>query len=365
MVTAHGAVETPAFMPVGTAGTVKGVTPDHLRAAGTQIVLANTYHLLLRPGPEVVARLGGLHAMMAWDAPILTDSGGYQVYSLAHLRKIDDDGVVFRSHVDGAEIALTPRRAVAVQRALSPDIMMQLDECPPAGAGKDAVAAAVRRSAAWCRTCRDAWAPGGRPLPAAAGHPQALFGIQQGGTWRDLRAASAEAIVALDLPGYAIGGMRVGEDRQAMYDTLDHVDGQLPADRPRYLMGVGEPRDVLAAVARGVDLFDCVLPTRNGRNAQAFTWTGRLRLRNARFADDRDPVDPRCDCYTCRNFSRGTIRHYFLADEMLGPTLLSIHNLRFFAELMAAIRRAIAAGELAAAAARWLAAMYPDAPAAG
>jgi queuine tRNA-ribosyltransferase len=356
LTTPHGEVDTPAFMPVGTAGTVKGVTPDQLRAAGAQMILGNTYHLMLRPGPETVERLGGLHRLMAWDGPVLTDSGGYQVFSLAHMRKLDDDGVRFQSHIDGSPVTLTPAAAVEIQRRLGADVIMQLDECPPGGADKDHVAAAVRRSIRWAGLCRDAWdAPFG---PAAARHsrqhrPQALFGIQQGGTFADLRAESAAALVALDLPGYAVGGLSVGEGHEAMCAVLDHVDEQFPADRPRYLMGVGEPRDILAAVGRGIDMFDCVLPTRNGRNAQAFTWAGRLRLRNSCWTEAPDPIDVDCDCYTCRHYARGTLRHLFMAKEMLGPTLVTIHNLRFFASLMAAIRDAVEAGTFDADARRW------------
>ena len=393
LATPHGEVRTPAFMPVGTAGSVKGVTPDQLRAAGARMILANTYHLLLRPGAEVVAQLGGVHAMMGWDGPILTDSGGYQVFSLADLRKIDDGGVVFQSHVDGAEIALSPERAIEAQWLLGADVIMQLDECPPGDAPKDAVAAAVRRSLDWARRGRDVWERTGRgriravtapaadsgganpsgTVPAVADLDrfargdansgetvQALFGIQQGGVYADLRAQSAAGLAALDLPGYAIGGLSVGEGHEAMTAVLDEIDGQLPADRPRYLMGVGEPRDILAAVVRGVDLFDCVLPTRNGRNAQAFTWTGRMRLRNSCWTQDARPIDEGCDCYTCRRFSRGTLRHLFAAKEMLGPILVSIHNLRWFSQLMAAIREAIARGDLERKAHRWTAQMYAD-----
>jgi len=353
LVTPHGSVDTPVFMAVGTAGSVKGVTPDQLQAAGVQMVLGNTYHLMLRPGAQTVSALGGLHPMMGWAGPILTDSGGYQVFSLAHLRTIDDDGVVFQSHIDGAEVQLGPAKAVRIQQALGADVIMQLDECPPAAAGRDQVAEAVRRSALWARQCRSAWQGGDTG-------GQVLFGIQQGGTFSDLRARSAEQIVALDLPGYAVGGLSVGEGPDAMAAVLDEIDEQLPADRPRYLMGVGEPRDILAAVLRGIDMFDCVLPTRNARNTQAFTWSGRVRLRNARWARDPGPLDEKCTCYACGNFSRGAIRHLFLAKEMLAATLVTIHNLHFFADLMRAIRGAIAAGRLAAAAAQWNEAMYAD-----
>jgi queuine tRNA-ribosyltransferase len=363
LITPHGEACTPAFMPVGTAGSVKGVTPDHLRDTGAEMILANTYHLMLRPGAETVAKLGGLHDMMAWAGPILTDSGGYQVFSLAHMRQIDDDGVTFQSHIDGARVSLTPARAMEIQRLLGADVAMQLDECPPGGADKDHVAAAVRRSIDWASRCKAVWDAAGRT--AAQGHPQALFGIQQGGTFADLRAHSAAALVELDLPGYAVGGLSVGEGPDALAGVLDAIDDQLPHDKPRYLMGVGEPRDILAAVARGIDMFDCVLPTRNGRNAQAFTWNGRMRFRNARWTDDPRPPDEQCDCYTCTHFSRGTLRHLFMAGEMLGPTLVTIHNLRFFSQFMAAIRAAIAAGDLAEKTNAWLAAMYPpDTPAA-
>jgi queuine tRNA-ribosyltransferase len=353
--TPHGEVATPAFMPVGTAGSVKGVTPDQLRTVGVQMVLGNTYHLMLRPGAETVARLGGLHRLMAWDGPLLTDSGGYQVFSLAHRRSIDDDGVVFRSHIDGERVELTPARAVDIQRTLGADAIMQLDECPPADATREQVATAVRRSAAWAEQCKQAWLAGDTDA-------QALFAIQQGGVYPELRAESAAALRELDLPGYAVGGLSVGEGHEAMCRVLDDVDAQLPADRPRYLMGVGEPRDILAAVLRGIDLFDCVLPTRNGRNGQAFTFSGRLRLRNARFADDPAPLEPDCDCLACRSFSRGALRHLFMADEMLAPTLVSIHNLRFFARLMSAVREAVARGNLADRARAWNEALYagPD-----
>jgi len=360
LTTAHGEVATPVFMPVGTAGSVKGVTAEQLRGAGVQMVLGNTYHLMLRPGAETVARLGGLHRLMAWDGPILTDSGGYQVFSLAHLREVTDDGVTFRSHIDGSRVALTPERAIEVQRLLGADVIMQLDECPPAGASKDHVAEAVRRSIRWAKRCKEAW-----KTTVTVPGLQALFGIQQGGVFGDLRADSAAALVELDLPGYAVGGLSVGEGHEALCGVLDEMDAQFPAGRARYVMGLGEPRDLLAAVLRGADMFDCVLPTRNGRNAQAFTWHGRLRLRNARWATDPRPIEETCDCYTCQNYSRGTIRHLFQAKEMLGPTLVTLHNLRFFTSLMAAIRRAISAGDLVASAERWLETIYADEAASG
>ena len=353
--TPHGQVPTPAFMPVGTAGSIKGVTPDQVRSAGVHMILANTYHLMLRPGAAAVAQLGGLHRLMNWDGPILTDSGGYQVFSLAHLRRLDADGVEFNSHVDGSPVRLTPRLAIEIQQQLGADVMMQLDECPPADAPREQVERAVLRSADWARRCRDAW----RDSPRAGRHEQALFGIQQGGTFPDLRARSAAALLELDLSGYAIGGLSVGEGHQAMAATLEAIDAQLPSDRPRYLMGVGEPRDILTAVAAGVDMFDCVLPTRNGRNAQAFTFGGRVRLRNARHALDNAPLEQGCDCYACCHYSRGALRHLFMAGEMLGPTLVSIHNLRFFARLMERIRRSIADGTFPSQRRAWLEGMYP------
>jgi queuine tRNA-ribosyltransferase len=272
------------------------------------------------------------------------------------MRKLSADAVTFRSHIDGATVELTPEKAIEVQRLLGADVIMQLDECPPGGADRSAVAAAVERSARWARRCRDAWEEAG--CQSAQGARQALFGIQQGGVHEDLRAASAAALVELDLPGYAVGGLSVGEGHEALCGVLDHIDDQLPAARPRYLMGVGEPRDIIAAVLRGIDMFDCVLPTRNGRNAQAFTWHGRVRLRNACHAEDAAPLDESCDCYACRHYSRGALRHLFMAKEMLGPTLVTIHNLHFFASLMAAIREAISTGTLAADAAGWLEAIY-------
>ncbi len=361
LTTPHGEVATPIFMPVGTAATVKGVTPAQIREAGSSMVLANTYHLMLRQGEQTVAKLGGVHRMMNWDGPILTDSGGYQVFSLAHLRKLDDDGVTFKSHIDGSEVLLTPQRAVEIQRHLGADVMMQLDECTHGKADHDHVATAVNRSATWAGLCKQTWQAS--DCLSVQGHYQALFGIQQGGTHLDLRAESAGRLVELDLPGYAIGGLSVGEGHDAMCDVLDAIDDQLPADKPRYLMGVGEPRDIIAAVQRGIDMFDCVLPTRNGRNAMAFTWNGRVRLRNAQWVQDARPLDEDCGCYACSNYSRGTLRHLFMAREMLGPTLVTIHNLHFFSNLMAAIGDAIVAGELETRAAGWLARMYGDADA--
>lgn len=333
--TPHGPFDTPAFMPVGTQGTIKGVLPDHVAATGAQCILANTYHLMLRPGSTVVRDLGDLHRFMGWPGPILTDSGGFQVFSLADLNKITDDGVTFRSHVDGSVVHLTPARSMQVQNDLGSDIMMAFDECPPASAPLEYHVTAVDRTLRWARQCIEAHA---RPAE------QALFGIVQGGTYPDLRRRCAEELVALDLPGYAIGGLAVGEGFEAMKGVLDRVTPLLPSDKPRYLMGVGYPRDIAAAVAAGVDMFDCVLPTRNGRNAYAFTAAGPLRLRNARFQTDPRPIEDGCDCYACRNFSRGALRHYFFASEMLGPVLVSVHNIRFYQRFMADLRRAIAQG---------------------
>jgi len=358
LLTQHGQVATPVFMPVGTAGTVKGVTPDQLRDTGIQMILANTYHLMLRPGETSVARLGGLHKVMGWDKPLLTDSGGYQIFSLERLRRIDDTGVLFQSHVDGSEVHLTPRRAMEVQRLLGGDVIMQLDHCPSTATDRKQVGAAVNRSDAWANTCNAAWRQCDQR--SAQGTRQMLFGIQQGGTFPDLRRRSAERLIELDLPGHAIGGLGLGEGHDAMCEILDEIDRQLPSDKPRYLMGIGEPRDIIAAVMRGIDMFDCVLPTRNGRNAQVFTWSGRLRLRNARWAEDARPIDPDCDCCTCRNFSRGALRHLFTAKEMLGPTLASVHNLRFFSQLMRAIRETIASGDLETHARQWLRRIYGE-----
>src|SRR5262245_13926644 len=330
--TPHGNVDTPAFMPVGTQGTVKGVDPGRLRETGAQLILANTYHLSLRPGEQTVAALGGLHAFMRWDGPILTDSGGFQVFSLAERVVVDEQGVRFRSHIDGAAVELTPERAVAIQEQLGSDVAMVLDHVVALPNDRAIVADAMRRSVRWAERCR-----------AAAQRPdQALFAIVQGGLDPELRAESAAGLTALDFVGYAIGGLSVGETPEEMYAALDISLPHLPADRPRYLMGVGRPIDLLEAIGRGVDLFDCVLPTRNGRNALAFTDQGPVRLRNQQHSHDREPLDPTCPCLACRH-SRGYLRHLFQADEMLGPMLLSIHNLTYYQRLLAAAREAIVA----------------------
>ena len=329
--TPHGTVQTPAFMPVGTVGTVKGLTPDQLREAGSQMVLGNTYHLALRPGADVVADLGGLHEFMQWDGPILTDSGGFQVFSLAQLMCLDDQQVVFRSHVDGSLLELSPERAVAIQEQLGADCIMCLDECPAHGVPRDRLYEAVDRTTRWAARCRE----------AQQRDDQALFGIVQGGTDRELRERSAEGLLSLDFPGYAVGGLSVGEEPADMYRTLEWTVPMLPTDRPRYLMGVGRPEDLIEAVCRGIDLFDCVMPTRNGRNATAFTSAGIVRLRNRKHQRDSSPLDSDCECPVCLRFSRGYLRHLFMAKEMLGPILLSWHNIAFYQGLMRALRLAI------------------------
>jgi queuine tRNA-ribosyltransferase len=334
--TRHGVFDTPAFMPVGTAGTIKGVLPDQVKASGSQIILANTYHLMLRPGEKVVAELGDLHRFMGWDGPILTDSGGYQVFSLADINEIGDRGVRFKSHIDGAMVDLTPARSIQIQNDLGADIIMAFDECPDPNRPREYQQIAVDRTIRWARECLESHARPG---------DQSLFGIVQGGVDQSLRAFCAEQLIAMDFPGYAIGGLAVGEGFDAMVAVIQWVAPLLPANKPRYLMGVGYPRDIVQAVAKGVDMFDCVLPTRNGRNAYAFTAKGAIRLRNSRFIRDNEPIEAGCDCYSCRHFSRGSIRHFFSAGEMLGPILVSVHNVRFYQRLMADIRRSIGAGE--------------------
>lgn len=335
--TPHGTVETPAFMPVGTLASVKGLTPEQLRAAGVQMVLSNTYHLALRPGAEVVADLGGLHRFMQWDGPLLTDSGGFQVFSLARLSKIDDRQVVFRSHLDGSLLELSPERAVRIQELLGADCIMCLDECPPHTAPTEQIRAAVDRTTRWAVRCRD----------AQQRADQALFGIVQGGIDRGLRERSAAGLLPLDFPGYAIGGLSVGEEPRQMYDTLDFTVPLLPVNKPRYLMGVGRPVDLLEAIWRGVDLFDCVLPTRNGRNAMAFTHTGPVRLKNLVHQRSEEPLDPDCDCPVCQRFSRAYLRHLFMVNEMLGPILVSWHNVAYYQGLLREIRGALRSGSLA------------------
>jgi queuine tRNA-ribosyltransferase len=336
LTTPHGVVETPAFMPVGTQGTVKSLSPDDVREAGAQILLGNTYHLLLRPGPDLVRELGGLHRFMAWDGPILTDSGGFQVFSLAKLRKLTEDGVEFRSPIDGATYLLSPERVVEIQCALGSDIMHPLDECLAYPATREQTERSLALTLRWAR----------RSLVAhrAGSGAQALFGIVQGGFYPDLRARAVAETLALGFAGYAIGGMAVGEPKPMMRDLTEAVARALPADQPRYLMGVGKPEDLVESVARGVDMFDCVLPTRNARNGQCFTPDGPLTLKQARFTRDPAPLQEDCPCYACRRFSRAYLRHLFMADELLVYRLLSLHNLHFFLGLMAGMRAAIAAG---------------------
>jgi queuine tRNA-ribosyltransferase len=336
-VTPHGAVDSPAFMAVGTQGTVKGVDAGRLRETGAQIILANTYHLTLRPGEQTVAALGGLHEFMQWDGPILTDSGGFQVFSLAERVSIDDHGARFRSHIDGAPVELTPERAIAIQEQLGSDVAMVFDHVVALPNERPVVADAMRRSLRWAERCR----------AAATRHDQAIFGIVQGGLDAELRAESAAGLVAMDFVGYAIGGLSVGETPTEMYAALDVTTPLLPRDRPRYLMGVGRPIDLLEAIARGIDLFDCVMPTRNGRNALAFTDAGSIRLRNQQFALDRQPLDATCPCLACRH-SRGYLRHLFQSGEMLGPMLVSIHNLTYYQRLLAQARAAIGEDRFAA-----------------
>ncbi len=350
LTTAHGVVQTPAFMPVGTAGAVKGITPEYLEASGADIILANTYHLMLRPGVEVVQNLGGLHRLMAWDRPILTDSGGYQVFSLGELTKIDDEGVEFASHVDGARVRLNAEIATEIQCRMGSDIIMCFDECTPLPADTARLRRAADRTFEWARRCKAAIADSTRRAnpQSAIRNPQSkqlLFGIVQGGTDIDLRRRCAEQIVEIGFDGYALGGLSVGEGHEEMIKTVRYTAPLLPADRPRYLMGVGMPADILAAVLAGVDMFDCVLPTRNGRNAFAFLPGGALRLRNSMHIDSTEPIQAGCDCYCCRHFTRGAIRHFFNCDEMLGPILLSIHNLRFYQRLMAEIRAHLERGD--------------------
>jgi queuine tRNA-ribosyltransferase len=331
LATPHGEVETPVFMPVGTAGAVKAVPHPNLREIGVQLLLANTYHLMLRPGDTRVAALGGLHGFTGWERPILTDSGGFQVFSLARLRKVDEEGVRFRSHIDGTAHLLTPERSIEIQANLGADIIMAFDECPPGDAPRAVVEEATERTTRWARRCRE----------VHRRDDQWLFGIVQGGVHRDLRERSAREMMALDFPGYAIGGLSVGEPREGRERVLEGLETILPGERPRYLMGVGTPADLVEAVACGVDMFDCVLPTRNARNGQLFTREGRLNLRNARYQDDRRPPDPDCPCPTCRTTSRAYLRHLHMSGEMTAATLTSIHNLFFYLDIMRGLRQSI------------------------
>ncbi len=342
LMTAHGPVETPVFMPVGTAGTVKAMTADAVRSTGARIVLGNTYHLMLRPGAERVAKLGGLHRFMDWPGPILTDSGGYQVMSLSQLRKMDADGVTFQSHIDGSKHRLTPERSIEIQHLLDATITMVLDECTPFPATPDQARESMELSMRWARRSRDAFTP--RP-------GYALFGIVQGSVYPDLRARSAAALRDIGFEGYAVGGLAVGEGQEMMLTVLDATVPHLPQDRPRYLMGVGTPDDLIEAVRRGIDMFDCVIPTRAGRTARAYTSQGVFNLRNARFAEDDRPLDPACLCPACSRHARAYLHHLFRAEEMLGPMLLTWHNVTHYQTLMAGMRTAIRAGRLDAHAA--------------
>ncbi|MFO0910180.1 MAG: tRNA guanosine(34) transglycosylase Tgt [Isosphaeraceae bacterium] len=347
--TPHGSIETPVFMPVGTQATIKGLTPDLVRETGTEMILANTYHLALRPGESVVAALGGLHTFMAWNGPILTDSGGFQVFSMADRTKMTEAGVTFSSHIDGRRLDLTPETATRIQQDLGADVAMCFDHCPALPATKDVVADAVARTIRWAARCKEAHT---RP-------DQALFGITQGASHADLRQECAEALVELDFDGYAIGGVSVGESREQVRLALEVSTHHLPADRPRYLMGVGRPQDLLDAVATGIDMFDCVLPTRNGRNATCLTDRGPVKLRNAAHKVDPRPIEEGCDCLACRRFSRAYLRHLFLANEMLGPILASIHNIAYLQRLMRRMREAIRAGRFVQLRAELLEALGP------
>src|SRR5437868_14666809 len=337
----RGDIRTPAFMPVGTAATVKAMRPEEVRASGADIILGNTYHLMLRPGAERVAKLGGLHKFMGWERPILTDSGGYQVMSLSELTKVTEDGVSFASHLDGTRHMLAPERSIEVQRLLGSDIVMAFDQLVPATAMRDEAAAAMERSMRWAKRSREEFDRGGEHAERAA-----LFGIQQGALDEGLRRASAEALIDIGFDGYAVGGLAVGEGQEAMLGCLDFAAGMLPPDKPRYLMGVGKPDDIVEAVMRGIDMFDCVLPTRSGRTGQAFTADGPLNLRNARFAEDEEPIEPGCPCPACSTFSRAYVHHLVKSGEILGAMLMTQHNLWFYQRLMQGLRDAIAAQRL-------------------
>lgn len=342
----RGEIRTPAFMPVGTAATVKAMRPAEVRATGADIILGNTYHLMLRPGAERVARLGGLHGFMGWERPILTDSGGYQVMSLSALTKMSEEGVAFASHIDGSRHMLTPERSMEIQRLLDSDIVMAFDECTKNGCTHDEAAHSMERSMRWAKRSREGFDAGGEHAERAA-----LFGIQQGSLDENLRRISAQKLIEVGFDGYAVGGLAVGEGQEAMFGCLDYAPDMLPQDKPRYLMGVGKPDDIVGAVERGIDMFDCVLPTRSGRNGQAFTWAGPLNIRNARFAEDLAPLDPRCTCPVCETWSRAYLHHLVKAGEMLGAMLMTQHNIHFYQSLMQAIRDNIAQGRFAAFAA--------------
>ena len=340
--TPHGVINTPAFMPVGTQATVKSVTPEMVKETGAEIILGNTYHLMLRPGAERMARLGGLHQFMHWDKPILTDSGGFQVMSLSGLRKMSEEGVVFQSHIDGSKHNLTPERAIEIQHLLGSDITMVLDECPPFPIERKPAELSMLLSMRWAKRCKEAFT---KQKSQETKH--LLFGIVQGSVYPELRQQSAQMLQQIGFDGYAIGGLAVGEGQSTMFEVLEMVGGHMPTDKPRYLMGVGRPADIIGAVMRGVDMFDCVLPTRSARNAKAYTHHGEMNLRNAKFAEDTAPLDTKCDCYTCKRYSRAYIHHLFKAGEMLAATLMTIHNLHYYQILMKGLRGAIEAGNLA------------------
>ncbi|HEY9091163.1 tRNA guanosine(34) transglycosylase Tgt [Parasphingorhabdus sp.] len=339
----RGEIRTPAFMPVGTAATVKAMKPEDVRATGADIILGNTYHLMLRPGAERVAKLGGLHKFMNWNRPILTDSGGYQVMSLSDLTKMSEDGVEFQSHLDGSRHMLTPERSMEIQRLLGSDIVMAFDECTKNGATREEAILSMERSMRWAKRSRDGFDSGQEHAAKAA-----LFGIQQGSLDKDMRASSAQALIDIGFDGYAIGGLAVGEGQEAMFGVLDYAPGQLPADKPRYLMGVGKPDDLVGAVERGVDMFDCVLPSRSGRNGQAFTADGPVNIRNAQFAEDLEPLDASCACPVCKTYSRAYLHHLVRSKEILGAMLMTEHNISYYQSLMAGMREAIAGGVFAA-----------------
>lgn len=330
--TPHGTIETPVFMPVGTAATVKAMRPEDVKELGAEIILSNTYHLYLRPGHEIVKAAGGLHKFMNWDKPILTDSGGFQVFSLGAMRKISEEGVEFRSHIDGSRHMLSPEKSMEVQNALGSDIMMAFDECTPYPADRHYVKDSLERTTRWLKRCKEYHKNTDK---------QSLFGIMQGGMYVDLRKQSAEQIVELDLPGYAIGGLSVGEPKPLMYEVMDECVEYLPKDKPRYLMGVGSPDCLFEGVERGIDMFDCVLPTRIARHGMAMTSLGRVNIKNAKYERDFSPLDPKCDCYTCRNYSKAYLRHLFKSDEILSSMLMSNHNLHFLVNTMKNIRKAI------------------------
>ncbi len=356
----HGSIETPAFMPVGTYGTVKAMTPEELTGLGAEIILGNTFHLMLRPGPDVVAELGGLHRFMNWSKPILTDSGGFQVFSLAKLRKIDEEGVRFRSPIDGSEVRLTPESSMDVQRALGSDIVMMFDDCTAWPATHDQARLSMERSMRWAVRCHRHYYGGG--ADGSAPVPGDLFGIVQGGMYGDLRLESLRSLMELDLPGLAVGGLAVGEPEPERLRVLEELVPHMPTDRPRYLMGVGRPEDIVAAVARGIDMFDCVMPTRHARNGHLFTSTGVINIRNAAHQRDPNPIDPACGCYTCRHYSRAYLRHLDRCNEILGSRLNTIHNLYFYLDLMRQIRAAIEAGQFAAFVRDFLDRRRPGAP---